>query len=171
MKAFIKYLVSAFLIITVQVLILNRLSIGHGVYLMLPPLFILILPFRMKLHHILILSFAFGLILDTFMNSYGLHASSLVMIAYLRPILFRFFSPSDEYTRGENTVQYASTSKFVLILFFTLLIHHIWYFSLESFNIDGFLTTVLRIALSVFASFILCYFTFLIFYRERHVIK
>lgn len=169
MKAFIRYIISAVLIVIVQVLVLNRLSIGYGIYLMLPPLYILLLPFRMKFHYLLSLAFIIGLALDVCMNTYGLNASSLVLIAYLRPIIFRFISPSDEYMRGENTNMYASFSKFVIILFFTLLIYHIWYITLESFSVDGFLFSLIRIVMSWLASFILCTFFFLLFYKEKHL--
>lgn len=171
MRTVINYCVSAFLLVVIQIFILNRLSLGYGIYIMLPPVLLIILPFRMKLHYLMIIAFGMGLIMDVFMNTYGLHASSLVLIAYLRPVLYQFFSPSDEYTRGENTHIYATASKAIAVLFSMLLIHHFWFFTIESFSVDNYLYTLLRIGLSTIASFIACVLTFFLFFAKDHVAK
>lgn len=169
MREVIRYIISACLIILFQVLIFNKLSVGYGIYILLTPVFLLVLPFRMKLHYMLIIAFVMGITLDIFMNTYGLQASALLLVAYLRPIIFQFVSPSDEYIRGDNTSKYSSYSKFITILFFILLLHNIWYFTLENFNIDNFSFTAIRIGLSLLASLILSVLTFMLFFSERHL--
>lgn len=165
----VRYFIIALLLIVAQVIIFDRFSIGYGINIMICPIFILLLPFRMKATQILLIAFAFGLTLDAVLNTYGLHSSALVLLAYIRPFLFSIISPSDSYMRGESTEKYASRAKFAMTLLLALSIHHIWYFVLESFTLNEFLFTLQRIGLSTIASFIFCYIIFNLFFMRRHL--
>ena len=72
----------------VQALIFNRLEIGFGIHLMVHPLFIMLLPFEIGVFSLMSLAFVLGAIIDIFSNTYGLYASSLLMMAFFRPIIF-----------------------------------------------------------------------------------
>ena len=80
-----------------QVLIFNQLEFGFGIHMMVYPLFIMLLPFDLGILSLLLYAFLLGLSIDIFSNTYGLHASSLLMMAYFRPFIFNFFAPRDGY--------------------------------------------------------------------------
>lgn len=171
MKEVARYFLSAILLVILQVFVFNRLQLGYGIYVMVYPLFILLLPFRMKAAQLLMIAFTMGIVIDVFMNTYGLHASSLLLVAYFRPVIFGFISPCDDYVRGESTARYANKSKFFLILVFTILLHHIWFFILESFNLNEFLFTLIRIGLSFLVSLFFSYTLYLLFSLNKHTIR
>ena len=85
------------LFILVQVLILNFVEPGWGVYPMLYPLFIMMLPFELGTVPVLIIAFFTGLTIDSLSNGFGLHASAAVVMAYARPWIFKVFQPRDGY--------------------------------------------------------------------------
>jgi len=159
----LKYIAGACLIVLSQVLVFNRVEIGYGVYIMIYPLFLLILPFRMHLAQVMIIAFLIGISIDFFLNTYGLHASSLVFAAYLRPFVFKIIAPNEDYSRGDNSDKYTSASRFFLILLLFMLVHHLWFFLMESFNLGELLFTFMRIGLSTVASAFIAFFIFLLF--------
>jgi hypothetical protein len=72
----------------VQALIFNNLEVGFGIHLMIHPLFIMLLPFEIGAFSLMSIAFVMGAIIDIFSNTYGLYASSLLMMAFFRPIIF-----------------------------------------------------------------------------------
>lgn len=144
------------LLILTQAMILNNLEIGFGIYVMIYPLFIMMLPYQMKPVPLMLLAFLCGFFLDSLSNTYGLHASSAVMMAFFRPYIFRRFSPCDGYDNIENINIYSmGRGWFTLVYGSLLLIHHSWFFSIESFKWNEFGWIILKIAFSVPLSFLL----------------
>ncbi len=171
MISIIKYIFGALVLIFAQVLIFSRIEVNYAVYLMIYPLFLLVLPFRMPLAQILLLSFVIGLAIDNFMNTFGLHASSLVFAAYLRPFIFKIIAPNEEYVRGNNSEKYTSSLRFLFIAFLLLLVHHTWYLTLESFDLGEYLFLLIRIALSTVISTLVTFIIFLLFLAKNKVEK
>lgn len=165
-----RYIIGALLIIFSQVLIFNRIELGFGMCIMISPLFIMVLPFRMSLAQTLLIAFLIGGIIDVFMSTYGLHASSLVFAAYLRPSLFKLIAPNEDFIRGNDTNdKYASKGRFFLLLLLLVLAHNLWFFILESFALDEFLFTSIRIGLSTVASTLIVFIIFLLFLLKTNV--
>lgn len=165
----IKYFINAILIVLAQVLVFNRIEVGFGVYLMVYPLFVLTLPFRMNMFQGLLISFLIGIAIDFFSNTYGLHASALVFAFYIRSFVFKIFPPHEDYARGEDGTRYASAGRFFMILISFIFLHHIWYFLLESFNLKESLFTLVRILLSTIASTIVAQLLFLMFAAKTNI--
>ena len=92
-KHIIRFVVFAFL----QALVFNQLNIGFGIHLMIQPLFIMLLPFELTVIPMMGIAFLMGLVIDIFSNTYGLNTSALVLMAYLRPIVFKFYGPREGY--------------------------------------------------------------------------
>ena len=86
-----KHIIRFIILWILQVLIFNQLEFGFGIHMMIYPLFIMLLPFDLGILSLLLYAFLLGLSIDIFSNTYGLHASSLLMMAYFRPIIFNFF--------------------------------------------------------------------------------
>ena len=134
-----------------QVLILNNLEIGFGIQLMPYPLFLFLLPIEMGVIYSLLIGFGMGLMIDSISNTYGLHTSALLAFAYLKPMIFKLFSPRDGYENSvENTISSLGTSWFIKVYGILLFIHHFWFFLMEIFKLNEFLFTLQKTALSFF---------------------
>ncbi len=142
------------LLVLVQVLILNNLEVGAGIYPMLYPLFILLLPIEMATVTLMFISFFFGLTIDAFSNTFGLHASAAVVFAFFRPLIFKLFAPRDGFETGEmNAMNLLAIRWFIVSYIVLLFIHHIWFFIIEVFKWNEFLLILQKIILSVPISF------------------
>ncbi|NBR13662.1 MAG: hypothetical protein EBQ94_05970 [Flavobacteriales bacterium] len=157
MNSITKNIVRYVLFTIIQALIFNRLEIGFGIHLMVHPLFIMLLPFEINVFVLMLLAFSMGAIIDVFSNTYGLYASSLLLMAYFRPIIFKFYSPREGYDPlKEPSIVDMGSRWFLLVFGYLLLIHHFWYFLIEIFRIDEFLFILQKTIFSLIASFLLC---------------
>ncbi|MBO4499604.1 MAG: rod shape-determining protein MreD [Bacteroidaceae bacterium] len=104
MEKFFKRLTACLLLLFVQILLLNRLIImGHIVpfaYFML----VLILDSDVSSSKRMIWGFAMGLVVDVFMNTPGLQASVMTLLAYIQRYLLRLFVSFDRRDRLEPGV-------------------------------------------------------------------
>ncbi|MFK7787322.1 MAG: hypothetical protein AB8B56_19520 [Crocinitomicaceae bacterium] len=145
------------LLLVIQVVILNQVELGAGTLLMIYPLFIALLPIDINVFLLLFLAFVLGISIDAMSNTYGLHASSLVLMAYFRPMVFNAFAPRDGYEidldPNIHTMGYRWTIRTFGIL---LVIHHFWFFLIELFRFDEILYVLQKTALSLPMSFLLC---------------
>jgi len=151
-----------------QIVVLNNLEINWGIYPMLYPLFIFMLPFEMATVPLLLVAFAFGMTIDAFSNTYGLHASSALVFAYFRPLIFQFFAPRDGYENIEESNLYSMGTRWFIYAFGSLLIiHHTWYFLIEIFKVNEWLLLLRKIVLSVPLSFLLSLIVQFIFVSKK----
>ena len=93
----IKHSIRFVLFLIAQAFIFNQLEIGFGIQLMVYPLYIFLLPLEMNVFLLMLVSFGLGFGIDLFSNTYGLHASSALIIAYGRPYLIKLFEPCKLY--------------------------------------------------------------------------
>lgn len=157
MNQLVKNILRFVFLLLVQVLVLNQIEIGFGIQLMIYPLFILLLPVDTSISGLLLLAFLLGISIDAMSNTYGLHASSLLMVAYFRPIIFKLFAPRDGYDPLLETNLITMGYKWFINTFgILLLIHHLWFFMLEMFTLNEFAFILQKTALSVPLSFLLC---------------
>jgi hypothetical protein len=151
-KHIIRFVVFAFL----QALVFNQLNIGFGIHLMIQPLFIMLLPFELTVIPLMGIAFAMGLIIDIFSNTYGLNTSALVLMAYLRPIVFKFYGPREGYDPlKEPTSQDMGSGWFALVYGVLLGLHTFWFFLLEIFELGRFGFILQKTILSGVLSFLL----------------
>ena len=145
------------LFVMLQALVFNQIEIGFGIHIMVQPLFIMLLPFETGVFTLMILGFALGLIIDVFSNTYGLNASSLLLMAYVRPIIFKFYGPREGYDPLKEPSVFDMGSRWFLFVFgYLILIHHFWYFLVEIFRFDQFLLILQKTIFSVIISYLLC---------------
>ena len=172
MNSFVINSIRFVLFVLFQVLILNNLEPGLGLYAMIYPLFIFMLPFQMGTVPLMLLSFVFGLVIDSFSNTFGLHASSAVVMAFFRPIIFKWLSPRDGYEAVEAVNVYSMGGRWFLYAYGTLLlIHHTWFFTIESFKLNEFIWILLKIGLSVPSSFLLSLLVQFIFISNKKAVR
>lgn len=156
------------LFVFVQVVVLNNLELGWGIYPMLYPLFLLLLPFNMSTAMLMLIAFVTGLTIDSLSNTFGLHASAAVVFAYCRPMIFKLFAPRDGYENAEESTLYAMGTKWFIYVFGSLLfIHHAWYFIIELFKWNEWLLLLRKLILTVPISFVLSLIVQLIFVSKK----
>ena len=165
MNSFVLNSIRFGLFVLFQVLILNNLEPGLGLYAMIYPLFIFMLPFQMGAVPLMLVSFAFGLVIDSFSNTFGLHASSAVVMAFFRPIIFKWLSPRDGYEAVESVNVYSMGGRWFLYSYGTL------FFSIESFKLNEFIWILLKIGLSVPSSFLLSLLVQFIFISNKKAVR
>ncbi|MNU65209.1 hypothetical protein D3C71_544980 [compost metagenome] len=172
MNSFVLNSIRFGLFVLFQVLILNNVEPGLGMYIMIYPLFIFMLPFQMGTVPLMLLSFVFGLVIDSFSNTFGLHASSAVVMAFFRPIIFKWLSPRDGYENVESVSVYSMGGRWFLYAYGTLiLIHHTWFFAIESFKLNEFVWILLKIGLSAPSSFLLSLLVQFIFISNKKAVR
>jgi hypothetical protein len=93
--------------------------------------------------------------MDIFLNSGGTHATACLVLAYVRPSIFKFsFGISYEYqTIKLNDVLTPERFSFILL---SVVIHHLILFLLEAFQISFFLDILIRALLSAVFTIISC---------------
>lgn len=140
-----------------QGLVFGQLDFGFGIHPMIYPLFILMLPFDLGAIALMVIAFMMGISIDFFMNTFGLHASSAVIIAYFRPELFKLFSPRDGYESfRQPSASDLGYKWFLSVAGLMILIHHVWFFFLEYFKLSEWMYILQK---SIFSGL----FTLLIF--------
>ena len=157
MNDFLKHGLRFLFAFLVQVLILNQMEIGFGIHLMIYPLFVLLLPVEMNIITLMLLSFSLGIIIDAFSNTYGLHTSAILLLAYARPQVYKLFAPRDGYdTLIETNIFTMGFGWFLRTAGFLLIIHHFWFFMLEMFKMNEFGFVIQKTFLSTPISFLIC---------------
>lgn len=157
MNEVIKHSIRFVLLVILQSLILNQLEIGWGIQLMVYPLLIILLPFELGTVYLLLVAFIMGILIDSMSNTYGLHTSSLLVVAYFRPLIFKLFAPRDGYDNLKEGNIYEMGARWFIYVFGTLIfMHHFWFFILEMFRLNDILLILQKTFFSLPLSFLIC---------------
>lgn len=142
------------LLLAAQITIFNNINFLGYINPFPYILFIILYPVNGNKSGLLLASFLLGLTMDLFMNSGGVHAASCLVLAYLRPSLFKFsFGLSYEYqTVRINDV--LSPERFSFI-FLSVVLHHVVLFILEIFTFEYFWSIILRTIVSTLFTIII----------------
>jgi hypothetical protein len=144
------------LFVLLQVFIFNQIEIGLGITLLLCPLYIMLMPFDTNIFVLMGLAFLMGLNVDIMSDTYGLHASSLLLFAYFRPIIFNFFSPRDGYDVLKSPTIFDMGQTWFLYTFGSLLLIYLtWFFIIEIFSFNKIIYLLQKIFLSLIFTYLL----------------
>lgn len=143
----IKNTIRFFLLLLMQVIVFNNISL-YG-YIQPYPylLFIILYPVNSGRYGLLLSSFLLGIIMDMFCNSGGIHATSCLILAYFRHNVFKIsFGLSYEY----QTIKIPTTSLKEQIVFvgICVFLHHLVLFLLEAFSFTLFGYAMLKVLFS-----------------------
>ena len=101
----LRNVIRAIFLLAFQVLVLSQINLGGKPFsyisIFIYPLFLMFLPFTTPTWLMMLIGFIYGYIIDTFLNTLGMHAATCVFMAYIRSILIRFF----EHLRQIQTYQ------------------------------------------------------------------
>jgi hypothetical protein len=163
----IKYLFQFIAYVLAQALVFNQLEIDYGIQFMIYPLYILLLPYDLNIFLSMLIAFVFGLSIDIISNTFGLHASSALLIAYLRPYFFKMFEIRDGYDPGMELSTKNMEFRWILSVHgLLLLIHHFWFFLIEIFKFNEMWFVFQKTILSMPISLGICLLIQSIFLRK-----
>lgn len=154
MNIFLENIIRFLVLLFLQVLLFNNINLFGFLNPYPYLLFILLYPVNGNRSILLLSSFLLGLFLDMFLNSGGIHAAASVILAFIRPSLFRFsFGLSYEY----QTIKIADkiSSERITFLLLSILIHHLVLFLLEFFRLNLFVDTIWKTVTTTLFTFII----------------
>jgi hypothetical protein len=113
---------------------------------------------------VLFIAFIYGLGIDAFYNSPGVHAATMVFSAYIKEIVFKFLEPFEGYNINDvPTIKKMGMAWYVSFISFILIIHCFVYFSIESFTFVYLIEILMNTIFTFIASFVLIMLFQLIF--------
>lgn len=151
--SFVRRLVTLVVLVLIQVLFLNRISLFGYV----TPLFYIWMIVRfdnsMKRSSILLWAFFLGLIIDLFSGTPGLNAASATLLAMFQPGIMKLFVSLE---RHESVVPCSAVMgrSFVGYLLLLTTLHHTVYFILLSIPLGDWAVLVLKIVFSTLLTFV-----------------
>ncbi len=163
-----RYLFNFFFFVLLQVLILNKMEFSGYLNPYLYVIFILTLPFETPRWLLLVLAAILGLSVDMFSNSTGMHMAATLVLAYVRPFFLERFAPRDNYESGTFPLpSYYGFAWFLKYAATLVLIHHLFYFVIESFSIENFVRIMVKTLGSTVFTLIIMGITLLFTYQKK----
>ncbi len=169
MSTFLKNIIRYVLFIGIQVYILNQIPPLHQFIVpYLYFLFLIWLPFNLGRFPLLFISFIFGLSLDYFTGTMGLHAAASVMIGYIRPFILNLLIPqeSTEQSYIEPSISSMGWAPYSLYVGLLTFIHHFYLVLLEWLQFGDFLYFLGKVSATTGISLLLIFITEMLFSRK-----
>jgi cell shape-determining protein MreD len=164
----IKQLIRFVFLLLLQVLVLNNIQFSGYLNPYLYVLFVLMMPFDTPAWIVLLSGFLMGISVDTFMNTAGMHAAAMVVMAFLRTYVLKIFAPREGYDFGtEPTLRYMGPAWYLSYSSILVSAHHFVFFYLEVFRFNEFFSTFLRVVLSILFTMILVMLSQFLIYKPR----
>ena len=171
MSTLLKNIIRFFLFILIQVYVLHKIPPLHRfITPYLYYLFILWLPFNMSRGALMFTSFLFGLTLDYFLNTPGLHAAPCVLIAYVRPFLINLLISQEgaEQNYASPSITSMGWAPYLTYVIVLTLLHHSYLIFLEWMQFGSFLYFLGKlIATSSISLLLILVAELLVFRREK----
>ena len=162
----VRNIIRFFILVLLQVLIVQNIHLGSYIVLLPYLLFILLLPFETPKLLLLLVSFITGLTIDVFYDTAGMHAAACTLMGFARYFLLKFIAPRDGYEQGlQPTIDDMGSAWFITYSAVLIFIHHLFFFYLEVFRWDEFFRTFGRIILSSIGTFIFVFVIQFLFYN------
>jgi len=116
-------------------------------------------------------AFVAGIFMDAFYSTPGLHASSCVMLSYVRPYILNLLAPRDGYS--EEMWQFNSFGNLWLIAYLGLssLVFSIWHFVLESWSFDLIWFSLQKALASAVISTIFSFLLVWMFFPKKNEVR
>ena len=156
------------LLILLQAMIFIQFAFGWSgriyVHTIIYPLFIMLLPLNVPRWLMSVLAFIMGILIDIAYNSPGVHASALVFTAFIRSSVLALLEPREGYSINMiPTAHKMGISWFFRYASILLLIHLLFYFSVEVFTFFYFGEIILKTIFSYLSSIAFIMMTMVLF--------
>lgn len=137
-----------FLLLIIQLFVLNNIRflgyINPYIYLM----FFLMLPVKFPRWLELIIAFVVGLIIDSFLNTPGIHAFSTVLLSFLRAPVINIYTSVEEGANPEPSFHSFGAAAFIKYVVTLVLIHHFVFYFIEIFSFENFWSDLFKTVLN-----------------------
>lgn len=156
-------------LLLLQVLIVKNINLGRYFIFFPYVLFILLLPFNTSRPLVLLVAFVYGLCIDLFYDTQGMHASACVFMGLARGFVLKLLAPREGYDESNKpTLAYMGAAWFTSYALSLIFLHHLLLFYLEAFSFYEFFRTFLRAICSTIATFAFVYMLQFLFYRSNN---
>lgn len=145
--SFIYEIVLFMVLVLLQTLLLNRISLFGIVTPVLYIYFLLKLPVGRNRYYVIISAFLLGLTIDIFLNTLGMNAAATTIVAAFRKNIMGLFFEREGYDDFVPGI-YVAPGPFVRFTIFMVLLHLTLLFFIESFTLFNLKNTLIRIATS-----------------------
>ena len=169
MSSVLKNIIRFVVFILIQAFVLNKVPALHQfVKPWLYFLFIIWLPFGVSRLGLLGIAFIFGLSMDYFSNTPGLHAAPCVLIAYVRPFIINFLLPQEktEYSYAEPSIKSLGFTQYMLYALLLTLLHNAYLIFIEWMQFGNFFYFIAKLSATTGISMLLIFITELLFPRK-----
>jgi len=148
--------------IGLQVFVLKEIHLSGSnqnlIFILIYPVALLTLPFRIPHFFIILMAFIVGFIVDLFYMSPGVHAGACLWMVVLRPLMFRILEPKNGYQLDMSpTISDLGIIWFAKYASTLLLVFFLTYFILQVFTFVYIGEIVLKTILSFFVSTIIIF--------------
>ena len=170
MSSLVKNIIRFILFILVQVFVLHQVPTLHKfITPYLYYLFIIWLPFNMGRSALMLVAFLFGLSLDYFLKTPGLHAAACVLVAYVRPFLINMLirQEGDEQNYASPSITSMGWAPYFMTVFILTLLHHGYLVFLEWMQFGTFFYFLGKVLATTGISMLLVLITELLFFRKE----
>lgn len=152
-----------------QVMLFRQLIFFNTAFCFVYIAFILLLPIETNPLILMFSGFMLGFFVDIFYDSLGLHAMSLVLVAYLRNYWLAAITPQGGYDAGEGpTLAVNGLQWFMVYALPLVFVHHAVLFFTEAGGFGIFWYTMSKVMMSlVFTMSVLLLFQYFSFRRRR----
>jgi len=163
----LKYGSLIFLLPFLQVSIFNNILLLDYINPLFYIIFVFVFPLSKNKTNLLLISFLLGICIDLLTNDGGIHAFSLVFIAYIR--LFFLYVLTGKNDSDLDQLKISKLSFPILFIWISLLtfIHHFIVFYLEQFSLIRFDNLLLKTFLTSLLSIVLIIFGLQLFLKKK----
>ncbi|MGY6560132.1 MAG: rod shape-determining protein MreD [Nitritalea sp.] len=170
-NSFLREIGHGLLFLVVQVIFLKQLVLFGYAFLLLYPLFILLLPIRRKSLSLLLISFLYGLLLDAFYDTGGMHTAALLTLALARNLWLEALTPTGGYADIERPhALNMGVGWFILYATPLLLLHHLIFFGLDSLGLGNWGLMALKTGSSLLLALGASLVVQLLFYSKKRAL-
>lgn len=155
--------------ILLQVFVLDKIPPLHRFIVpYLYFLYILWLPFKLSRAALCLIAFLFGLTLDFFTKTPGLHAAACVLIAYIRPFVIGILMPKEatEISYSEPSITSMGFMPYAVFVLTLTFFHHLYMVFLEWLQFGNVWFFLGKVFATTAISFLLILITEMLFVRK-----
>ncbi len=164
----LRYVVYFIVLLFLQILLFNYVSIGIGMIPFVYILGLILLPIEVPNWFLLIYAFVLGICVDVAGDTMAINTSALLMAAFVRPRLIRFLSPDDGYKAGTLPSFFSFKPKlFLTYVAIIVFIHQLVFFSLDIFKLSKILIVLFKAFVNTFYSLIFIIIIHLLFMKNK----
>jgi len=158
-----------FVYLLAQVMLFRQLVLFNTAFCLIYVAFILLLPVETNPLILMLAGFLLGFSIDIFYDSLGLHALSLVLVAYLRNFWLTTITPQGGYNAGYGPTLAANGLQWFIVYTLPLVfVHHVVLFFTEAGGFTIFWYTMSKVITSlVFTMTVIVLFQYFSFDRRR----